>query len=347
MSRLRADIVWRTQEPGGARLDPRLLDLLRALERNPTLRAAADEVGVSYRAAWGLLLEATALAGAPLAELQRGRGARLTRFGRTLLRGDQQLREAVASLSDRLGIAPEPDAAAGALPLRLVASHDPLLAEFCDRFARPARLIEEASFRGSEASLAFYSRGGSDIAGFHVDPGSDSAGLRRYLRPRRDRLVRFADREQGLIVAQGNPKKLASMTDVARKHARFVNRQKGAGTRALADRMLREAGIPSERIQGYATEEYTHLAVAATIAAGRADAGLGVRAAAARFDLDFVPLVKEHYWLAFRERTLATATAQQLLRALAGKPLSRLARGMPGYDLREAGKQFHLGEALA
>ena len=347
MSQLRADIVWRTEGPSAVRLDPRLLDLLRALQRNTTLRAASDELALSYRAAWGLLLDATALTGAPLAELQRGRGARLTRFGTNLLKSDDRLREAVASLSDRLGLAPEPGTMGGGMPLRLVASHDPLLVEFCDRFARPAGLIEEASFRGSEASLALYARGGADVAGFHMDQGSDLATLRRYLKPKRDRLVRFADREQGLIVAHGNPKKLLNMADVARRHARFVNRQKGAGTRLLADRLLRDAGIPPERINGYATEEYTHVAVAATIATGRADAGLGVRAAASQFGLGFVPLVDEHYWLAIREHTLASASAQQLLRALASKQLSRLARGRPGYDLKGAGGIFTLEEAFS
>ena len=346
MARLRADIVWRIEGPRGARLDPRVLELLRGVERSATLRAAAAEAGLSYRGAWGLLLDANNLVGAPLAEFQRGRGTRLTRFGAALLKGDDRLREAVGPLSERLGIAPGPDAG-GATPLRLVASHDPLLAEFCDRFARPAGLIDETSFRGSEESLAVYSRGGADIAGFHVDRGSDAATLRRYLKPRRDRLVRLANREQGLIVRHGNPKKLRSMADVAHKHARFVNRQKGAGTRTLVDRMLRDAGISPDRVQGYGTEEYTHLAVAATIATGRADAGLGVRAAAARFDLDFVPLVEERYWLALREQTLATAPAQQLLKALAGKPLSRLARKLAGYDLSGAGQIFNVEDAIA
>ncbi|MBC7804064.1 MAG: helix-turn-helix transcriptional regulator [Candidatus Parcubacteria bacterium] len=346
MGRLRADIVWRTDGPDAARLDPRLLDLLRALQRHATLRAAAEELGLSYRAAWGLLLDATALAGAPLAELQRGRGARLTRFGLSLVASDERLREAVGSLSDRLGLAPQAEAAGGAPPLRLVASHDPLLAEFCDRFARPAGLVGEVSFRGSEASLALYSRGSADIAGFHIDQGSDFASLRRYLKPRRDQLVRFAGREQGLIVAAGNPKGLSSMADVARKRARFVNRQKGAGTRLLVDRMLRDAHIAPERIHGYGTEEYTHMAVAATIATGRADAGLGVRVAASQLGLGFVPLVEEDYWLALREPALASAPAQQLLRALASKQLSRLARGMPGYDLKGTGTLFNVEEAF-
>ena len=347
MQRLKADIVWRIEGPNGVRLDSRLLDLLRALQRHSTLRAAAAELDLSYRAAWGLLLEATAMVGAPLAELQRGRGARLTRFGSDLVKGDQQLREAVGSLSQRLGIAPMPEENPGATPLRLVASHDPLLAEFCDRFARPAGLVDELSFRGSEESLALYARGGAEIAGFHVDKGSPAASLRRHLRPRRDRLLRFADRDQGLLVAPGNPKKLRTMADIARRHAQFVNRQKGSGTRILVDRLLGEAGIPAGRVRGYEAEEYTHLAVAATVATGRADAGVGVQAAAARFDLAFVPLAKEHYWLALRERIASSAQVQSLVRALSGKPLSRLARSMPGYDIGGAGEIFTVEEAFS
>ena len=123
MTLLKADIVWRTDGPNAVRLDPRLLDLLRSLQRHATLRAAAEELGLSYRGAWGLLLDATALAGAPLAELQRGRGARLTRFGANLLKGDERLRQAVASLSERMAISPD-STAIGAPPLRLVASHE-------------------------------------------------------------------------------------------------------------------------------------------------------------------------------------------------------------------------------
>ena len=346
MTLLKADIVWRTTGPNAVRLDPRLLDLLRSLQRHRTLRAAAEELGLSYRGAWGLLLDATALAGAPLAELQRGRGARLTRFGTTLLKGDERLRLAVVSLCERMAISPD-SSVIGAPPLRLVASHDPLLAEFCEHFARPTGLIDEVSFRGSEESLALFARGGADIAGFHVDQGTPAASLRRYLKPKRDRLLRFADREQGLFVPRGNPKNLTCMADVARKHARLVNRQKGSGTRILIDRLLSDAGIPPERIRGYEAEEYTHLAVAATVATGRADAGVGVQVAAAQFDLDFIPLAREHYWLAMRERTAGSAQAQNLIRALSGKQLSRLARGKPGYDISGAGSILTLEEAFS
>ena len=330
-------VVW---QAGAQTLDPRALALLRALQRHGTLKAAAEEVGLSYRAAWGLVLEAGKLAGAPLAELQRGRGARLTRFGAQLLRSDDELRRAVEPLRTRFELKPS---VSGAQPLRVSASHDPLLAQFCERFGQPAGLLGEISFRGSEESLAFFSRGAVELAGFHLE-GFD---IRRLVRPGRDALIRFAEREQGLIVAHGNPKSLASLSDVAKSHARFINRQRGSGTRRLVERLLREAGIAPESIRGYGTEEYTHRAVAATVAAGGADVGFGVHAAAAELGLDFVPVLRERYWLAVRLRTLETPAAQRLLEALAGKPLTRIARKFPGYDLRGAGTTAAPEEAMA
>ena len=153
MAGLSAEVVW---QAGGRVLDPRLLGLLRALQRNATLKAAAEEQKISYRGAWGLLLEAAQLAGGPLVELQRGRGARLTRFGAQLLRNDEQLRHAFETLRSRYEVK---GAGGKARALRIAASHDPLLAAFCERFAIPAALVEEVSFRGSEESVALFSRG--------------------------------------------------------------------------------------------------------------------------------------------------------------------------------------------
>jgi putative molybdopterin biosynthesis protein len=328
MAGLRADVVWRA---GTRTLDERLLGLLRALEQNATLKAAAQAQKVSYRAAWGLLMEAGELAGAPLVEMQRGRGARLTRFGAQLLRNDEQLRRAFDAFQTKFEVRKSPDTGKR---LRVAASHDPLLAAFCERFAMPASLIEEIAFRGSEESLALFSRGAADLAGFHLE-GFD---VRRFVQPGRDVLVRFATREQGLIVPAENPKRLASLADVAKTHARFVNRQRGSGTRRLIDRLLQEGGIRFENIRGYANEEYTHRAVAATVAAGGADVGFGVAAAAAELGLDFVPVLRERYWLAVRSRALDTPAVERLLEALCGKPLARIGRGFVGYDLRGAGE---------
>jgi molybdate transport repressor ModE-like protein len=332
MAGLTAEVAWKA---GGRALDPRLLALLRALQRTATLKAAAEDQRISYRAAWGLLLEAGELAGAPLVELQRGRGARLTRFGAQLLRSDEQLRHAFESLRSRYEVK---SSGGTERALRVAASHDPLLATFCERFAMPAGLVEEVSFRGSEESLALFSRGMVDVAGFHLE-GFD---VRRFVRPGRDVLVRFAVREQGLIVAHGNPKRLTSLSHVAKTHARFVNRQRGSGTRRLIDRLMDEAGIAPQAVRGFGTEEYTHRAIAATVATGGADAGFGVQAAAAELGLDFVPVLRERYWLAMRTRTAATPAAQRLLEALSGKPFSRIARGFVGYDFAGAGEVVQL-----
>ena len=328
MAALQADVVWRA---GGRTLDERLLGLLRALERSATLRAAAESQKVSYRAAWGLLVEAGELAGAPLVEMHRGRGARLTRLGSQLLRNDEQLRRAFEAFQTKFEVRKTADSGNR---LRVAASHDPLLAAFCETFAMPASLVEEVAFRGSEESLALFSRGAVDLAGFHLE----DFDVRRFVQPGRDALIRFAARDQGLIVAPGNPKRLASLGDVARSHARFVNRQRGSGTRRLIDRLLSEKKLSGESVRGYGTEEYTHRAVAATVAAGGADAGFGVHAAAAELGLDFVPLVRERYWLAMRKRTLDTPAAARFLEALSGKPFARIARRFLGYDVSGCGE---------
>ena len=336
MSGLKADVVWRA---GSRTLDERLLGLLRALERSATLKAAAEAQKISYRAAWGLLAEAAELAGAPLVEMQRGRGARLTRLGAQLLRNDEQLRRAFDSLRSRFEVQSKDTPRA----LRVAASHDPLLAAFCETFAMPASLVEEVSFRGSEESLALFSRGAADVAGFHLE-GFD---VRRFVQPGRDVLVRFATREQGFIVPHGNPRRIASVADIARSHARFVNRQRGSGTRRLIERLMQEHGVLPQDIRGYGSEEHTHRAVAATVAAGSADVGFGVAAAAAELGLDFVPVLRERYWLALRERALSTPAAQRLLEALAGKPLARIGRGFVGYDFRGAGEVLGVEQVSA
>jgi molybdate-binding protein len=216
--------------------------------------------------------------------------------------------------------------------LVLVASHDLLLAEFVAQQRLPLDLI----FRGSTESVAAFARGDADLAGFHSSAGH-AAAYRRLMRPRRDRLIRFGRREQGLIVAKGNPSGLRGLADVAQQGLRFVNRQRGSGTRQLVDELLREAGIAPGQLQGYGDEEFTHAAVAATVAAGRADAGVGVHAAAARFDLGFVPLRSETYWLLAHQRALAERQMTRLLAALHAPAFSDIAMRLGGYDVTGAG----------
>jgi putative molybdopterin biosynthesis protein len=332
------DIAWRLSGRGSAALDPRLLPLLREIRSRATLRAATAAAGISYRSAWDLLGAQARTLGAPLVALERGRGTRLAPLGETLLAADDAARSRLATVSEQLTVrvVPQHSAAAG---LRVCASHDLLLAEF----AATAKPALDLAFRGSLESVASYAHGDADVAGFHLPPGvMAQAPLRGLVQPKRDRLLRFAVREQGLIVAAGNPKRIRATGDLAQRGVRFVNRQRGSGTRLLIDQLLRQSGVTPADLQGYDQEEFTHVAVAATIATGRADAGVGVRAAATRFGLEFIPLHRERYWLLVHQRALKEQRLEQFRAALAGPALARLARRLGGYDVTGAGEVLAL-----
>ncbi|HYL90750.1 MAG TPA: substrate-binding domain-containing protein [Burkholderiales bacterium] len=328
------DIAWITAEREPRRLDPRLLILLREIRSRSTLRAAVAGAGLSYRGAWDLLGSQARALGAPLVVLQRGKGARLAPLAEELLAADERARKMLQASREELAVRVQ--SARRTASLRCVASHDLLLAEF----TKTAGLPLELSFRGSLDSVAALAHGEADLAGFHLSPGAPAGAMPylRLLKARRDRLVRFAAREQGLIVAAGNPKKVHSLAQVAGRHLRFVNRQRGSGTRALVDELLRKASVAPAELRGYADEEFTHAAVAATVAAGRADSGVGVRAAATRFGLGFVPLKREHYWLAAHERTLASPAGERILAALRTPSFERTAARLTGYDVAGAGE---------
>jgi molybdate transport repressor ModE-like protein len=331
--RLIPDIAWRTAEHDSRLLDARLVPLLRAIRGASTLRSAVDAAGVSYRSAWDLLGAQARALGAPLVLLQRGRGARLAPLAERLLAADDDARRMLEGASE---LAVKVDPARTGARLRCAASHDLLLAEF----VAGAGVALDLGFRGSMESVSAYAAGQVELAGFHVlaDERDSASPYLSVLSSRRDRLVRFAEREQGLMVAPGNPRRIHSLAEVAERGARFINRQRGSGTRAMVDRLLRRAGLAPEEIKGYGDEEFTHLAVAATIAAGRADAGVGVRAAAARFGLGFVALGRERYWLATRRQSLGERRMEQFLAALRGASLARLAKRLAGYNAAGAGE---------
>ena len=345
------ELVWGLSDGGVTALDRRVLRLLVGVKTHATLRAAAQEAGLSYRVAWGLIGDTGRLLGVPLVDLRQGRGAQLTEAGEQILAANARAMQRLSDGAFALELAPARKAGSPAQRSRLslAASHDMLLAAFCDQWGKPEGIIHDVAFRGSIESLKAFARNEADIAGFHAVAPSDKGfvtGFRRTLDPRRDALIRFAEREQGLIVPQGNPKRLATLADVATQQVRFVNRQRGSGTRLVIDQLLRQAGLGPASIRGYETEEYTHLAVAATIAAGQAEAGFGLKAAAARLELDFVPLRKEIYWLAVRSRRLDSDLVQRLRAGLAGEPLRRALGNLAGYSIENAGAVVELAATV-
>jgi putative molybdopterin biosynthesis protein len=340
--RLVPALTWMMASGAGAALDARLVPLLEAIAATGSLAAAVAERRMSYRAAWGLLRDAERDFGAPLVQLHRGRGAQLADAGTRLLHAqrvaEQRLARIFTSLAlDFVGTTSRQDRAQVDV-LVVAASHDLALAALRDGLRSTSSLTLELSFMGSLHALRQFAEGRADVAGFHVAQGAhDVAPFRRWLNLRRDRLIRFVDREQGLILPRGNPARVRSFKDVARKQLRFVNRQAGSGTRLLIDRILAEEGLRPEALSGYSQEEFTHPAIAATVASGGADVGFGLRAAAAERGLAFIPLRNERYYLAVRKSQLGTAGVATLLQWLRSTAFARLASALPGYAPAHSG----------
>lgn len=325
-------------EPGslGAGHGRELLRLLRTLRDHSSLREAAQAAGVSYRFAWGLLAAAARDFGAPLAELKRGRGAALTDAGIRLLALDEKIGARLTPLFERLSAEFQPElerlAAAGKTAFVVHASHD-LALGMLRELAAERGIALDLHFQGSTACLEDLARRRCEFAGFHTaDAPGDSFGP---LRPDRHRVVLFALREQGLIVRAGA--RVSSMRDLARKSVRFINRQKGSGTRDLLDGLLARDKIAPASIRGYSDEEYTHLAVAATVASGHADAGFGIRAAAAQYGLGFVPIATERYCLATTKAIAESAAFGKVLALLGSRAFRKRAAALAGYDVSQSG----------
>jgi molybdate-binding protein len=293
---------------------------------------------LSYRAAWGLLRAYQRKLGNPLVVLERGRGASLALLGERLVGADGSARRRLARTFRRLALELDAPADLKHTPvprLTVAASHDFAFAALREALGANNGLKLEISFMGSLDALEQYAAGRVDVAGFHVPLETQHERSRvlflRSLRSRTDRLIPFVDREQGLIVPRGNPDRLKTLRDVAHKQLRFVNRQRGSGTRLLIDSLLENDGINAEGIVGYANEEFTHAAVAATVASGGADVGFGLRAAAAKYALAFVPQVRERYWLAVRSVALQSVPITRLTQTLQGPIFARIVKRLPGY----------------
>ncbi len=157
--------------------------------------------------------------------------------------------------------------------------------------------------------------------------------------PRRELVVvNLTYREQGIMVKRGNPKNIKGIDDLVRKNIKFINRQKGSGTRVLLDYLLKKKGINPLDIQGYSKEEYTHLMVASAVAEGSVDAGLGILSAAKAFHLDFVPVAKERYDIIIPKEYYSSLKIKKLLTIIRSEKFRKKVLSLGGYDLSQSGK---------
>lgn len=351
MIKVNLQYEW-TPAPGQARaLDAMLFRVLHEVADCGSLAEAARRLGVSYRHVWGLVGKWDKVFGRPVVDLRQGHGAQLTEFGRKLLWSEELVQ---ARISHELeNVRREIEQAlydeGGGATLSLAASHDMALAALRDRLSQADGLRLDLRFGGSLESLCALAKNECVLAGFHLAEGLDDAGsaeFRRYLKPGAHALIGVATRTQGLMVARGNPAQILSLADLTRPGVRIVNRQRGSGSRVEFDQLLSGAGIPAASIDGYLNEEFTHLAVAATIAGGRTDAGYGIRAAAAEYGLDFIPLLTERYYLACRKALLAEPSVMQFIALLNGPVFREILAGLPGYGSAITGRSYSVEEAL-
>ena len=221
-----------------------------------------------------------------------------------------------------------------------IGSHDLTLDLMSQFLAEQDRRLASANV-GSQGGLIALRRGEAHLAGSHLlDPETGEYNIsyiRQYMPNIPVKVVALVGRDQGLMVKRGNPKGIKSLRDLTGPNVQFVNRQRGAGTRVLLDYHLKLMTIAPERIVGYSQEEYTHLGVAAAIASGRADCGLGIAAAAQALNLEFIPLFQERYDLVFPKQFAEDDLLAPLFELLVERRFREAVSQLPGYDVSVMG----------
>jgi molybdate-binding protein len=234
--------------------------------------------------------------------------------------------------------------------VRIHASHGYAVATLVTALVA-SELPVDIKYRDGADAVSALARGECDLAGFHLPLGEFRAACadtyRRWLDPQRHVLVHLTRRKQGLFIGKGNPKRIDGLRDLARDDIRFVNRQPGSGTRILLDLALRQLGIDPDRVNGYASTELTHSAIAAFVASGMADVGFGVEPAAHHFGLDFIPIVDEDYYFACDRASLERTPLATVIGLLRGSAFRHNVEHLDGYDPRGCGKLVDLATGLA
>jgi putative molybdopterin biosynthesis protein len=224
-----------------------------------------------------------------------------------------------------------------------VGSHDNTLDIISDRIKSiSGGYTLSSSHVGSLGGLMAIRKGVCHFAGAHLldaDDGSYNVSyIQKYLPNIPVKLVNLVQREQGLIISKGNPKKINGIEDLCRDDVNFINRQSGSGTRILLDYRLKQLGLDPSVIQGYNNEEFTHMAVAVSVLSESADAGLGIHAAAKALDLDFIPVITEQYDLVIPVEYFETRMIQILFEIINSSDFKTQVMSLGGYHTEMTGQ---------
>lgn len=337
--------AWQFYDDHGETVDPRIFVLLNTIHESGKLTKAAEKLGMSYRHVWNILKKWTDFFGSDLVELQKGKGAILTPLGEKLLWAEQlvnaRFEPQLISLASELNLEIHRNLTFKEPLLKIAASHGyavALLPEFTNKFKLSLQ------YRTTEEALKALSKRECDISAFHLPTEIVNPQLiemhHKYFKANTYKVIRFVTRTQGLMLKNNNPKGITGVQDLLGKGIKFINRQETSGTRLLIDELFKRAKVNTREIAGFEDVEFTHSAIAAYVASGMADAGIGVETAARHFGLDFLPLTTENYVLVCHQKSLKKFAVQQLIAELKTEKFHNAVLGLAGY------KPVHCGEVI-
>jgi len=296
--------------------------------------SACKKTGLSYRNVWQKLNDVEEALGFKLMDRVRGHGSQLSEYARYLI----QFTDDFDQKTIRLGQTSLSHLEEGFAQFRVKAKKQWRLASSSDPIIQKS-VLDIGGFElitaGSGEALERLLNYEVDIAGFHVSDQQSSQIIAKRLKKEGMQIFPVMKRVQGLMVAKGNPQNINSPKDLLRPKIRFINRQKGSGTRLLLDTILTKEGIDPHRIKGYENEEFTHSAIAMAILAKKVDVGMGVKSVAIENGLDFIQLKDEIFFLAMGEELSANRDLAKLIRKIRA-----LSGETPGYKSIGLNKQI-------
>ena len=311
--------------------DPAVVDLvwltalLKDIDHGKTLMSACKKMGLSYRNVWQKLNDVEQALGFKLMDRVRGHGSQLSEYAHYLM----QFTDDFDQKTLRLGQTSLSHLEEGFAQFRVKAKKQWRLASSSDPVIQKAVIVIggfELIIAGSGEALERLLNYEVDIAGFHVSDPKSSQIIAKRLQKEGMQVFPVMKRVQGLMVAKGNPHNINGPKDLLRPKIRFINRQKGSGTRLLLDTILANEGLDSKGIRGYENEEFTHSAIAMSILAKKADVGMGVKSVAMENGLDFIQLKDEIFFLAMGEELSVNKDLAKLIRKIRS-----LSGETPGY----------------
>ena len=354
MKKISIKPVWTIQSDDDDSLSPRLIELLTYVFQRGSLLAACQTLEISYRHGWDLIRHGELHFNATLLHMERGKGSTLSPLAERLVWANQRiharLQPILESLASELQAEITRISKSGEDVFKIYASYGFSIERLLEKLWEEGLHVERRYATSTSAAAALHD-GNCDACGIHIPEGSQQArALRHYAQwlTREDLLlIDVANRRQGLMVMPNNPKKIYDLKDLVRRDVRFINRPAGSGTRFLLEGLLLEQGIKESDIHGYEQSEETHASVAAYVASGLADAGFGLERPARYFQLEFIPMVSERYFLVCKQSTLDHPVMIKILELLRDPAFKDSINALAGYNSSRSGTVMAFSKAFS